>query len=126
MVPFYGWGSTTSRLQSYYEEITLVLIAGGSIQVKPGFYFDLAVFFKMQLTWIKPASRLTLPNLAGSFKKSKKPGFSWVSWVCCQGNKTQPAELVTIWVLEPSYPTGYLGSGTQITMLLHFRTPYCY
>ena len=96
----------TSTLQSYYEEISIVLIA-----------------FKMQLTWIKPASRLTLPNLAGSFKKSKKPGFSWVSWVCCQGNKTQPVELVTIWVLEPSYPTGYLGSGTQITMLLHFRTP---
>ena len=69
MVPSYGWGSTTSRLQSYYEEITLVLIAG----FNPG---QTWVLFKMQLTWIKPASRLTLSNLAGSIKKSKKPGFN--------------------------------------------------
>ena len=77
----------TSTLQSYYEEISIVLIA-----------------FKMQLTWIKPASRLTLPNLAGSFKKSKNPGFSWVSPTCRAGH--------------------YMGSRTQLSHRLPgFRNP---
>ena len=68
-------------------------------------------FSKTQLTRIKPASRPTLPNLAGSFKKSKKPGFSWV---CCQSNKTYRAgftvgsrtQLTQVtWVQEPSLPS---------------------
>ena len=98
-------------------EITLVLIQFSSIQVKPGFY--LAMGSPNQLTWTKPASRPTLPNFTGSFKKSKKPSFHWVCWVCCQSNKTYRAGFTSLWVLEPSQLTIQVTwvQGTQLTQL---------
>ena len=62
-------------------------------------------FSRTQLTWIKSASSPTLPYLAGSFKKSKKPNFRCVCWVCCQSNKTYRAGFTSLWVLEPSQLT---------------------
>ena len=38
-----------------------------------------------QVSWVLEPS---LPSLAGFIKTNKKPGFSWVCWVCCQSNKT--------------------------------------
>ena len=62
-------------------------------------------FSKTQLTWIKSASSPTLPNLAGSFKNSKKLNFPCVCWVRCQSNKTYRAGFTSLWVLEPSQLT---------------------
>ena len=70
-------------------------------------------FSKTQLTWIKSASSPTLPNLAGSFKNSKKLNFPCVCWVRCQSNKTYRAGFTSLWVLEPS----------QLTQDTWFREP---
>ena len=41
-----------------------------------------------QISWVQEPS---LPSLAGFIKTNKKPGFSWVCWVCCQSNKIHRA-----------------------------------
>ena len=92
-------------------EITMVLIAG----FNPGQTWVLFSygFSKTQLTWIKPTSS-PLPNLAGSFKKSKKPVLARFAGFVAKANKTYRAgftvgsrtQLTQVtWVQEPSLPS---------------------
>ena len=53
MVPFYGWGSTVSRLQSHYEETVCVLTLG--LQ-------DFLVLMKLALEVRKTGLTLELPS----------------------------------------------------------------
>ena len=89
----------------------LVLIAG----FNPGQTWVLFSygFSKTQLTWIKPTSS-PLPNLAGSFKKSKKPVLARFAGFVAKANKTYRAgftvgsrtQLTQVtWVQEPSLPS---------------------
>ena len=64
-----------------------------------------------QVSWVLEP---TLPSLAGFIKTNKKPGFSWVCWVCCRSNKTLRAGFTGF--QNPANP-GYLGSGTQLTQV---------
>ena len=79
----------------------LVLIAGFNPGQTWVLFIAIAGFSKTQLTWIKSTSRPTLPNLAGSFKKSiylKSQLFSGFAGFVAKTT----IELDSLWVLEPS------------------------